>query len=93
MTTLGPFRFYTARRDYLEALRSYRPGMGVPVLGAPGQAHEPRRSRVRRIAGALAVSIDAATAELDDREISGPRAPAPTMSSWSGSPTRSANVG
>jgi hypothetical protein len=72
MTTLGPFRFYTARRDYLEALRSYRPGMGVPVLGAPGQAHEPRRSRVRRIAGALVVSIDAATAELDDPRDIGP---------------------
>ena len=96
MTTLGPFRFYTARRDYLEALRSYRPGTGVPVLGAPGQAHElvarfsdaeelrprpeygkvlvawPRRSRVRGIAGALAVSIDAATAELDDPRDIGP---------------------
>jgi hypothetical protein len=45
MTTLGPFRFFADRDGYLSALRCHRPGIKVPVLGAPGVAHELVASR------------------------------------------------
>jgi hypothetical protein len=40
VTTLLPFHFHQDEREYLAALRSYRPGGEVPVLGAPGEEQE-----------------------------------------------------